>query len=121
MTTPRPVVFLDVSLCGNVSSGFILIYFSADASVVLLISLFPVLSVIVSSTHLLLCRCICLNVCSHTKKQRIFTGVKEGRVVIELFKDIVPKTSENFRCLCTGERGTGNAGSPLHLKVFIRA
>ena len=106
MTTPRPVVFLDVSLCGNVSSGFILIYFSADASVVLLISLFPVLSVIVSSTHLLLCH---------------LSGVKEGRVVIELFKDIVPKTSENFRCLCTGERGTGNAGWPLHLKVFIRA
>jgi hypothetical protein len=26
------------------------------------------------------------------------------RVVVELFDDVVPKTAENFRCLCTGER-----------------
>lgn len=27
-----------------------------------------------------------------------------GRVVVELFSDICPKTCENFRCLCTGEQ-----------------
>ncbi|DBA76983.1 hypothetical protein WJX77_003955 [Trebouxia sp. C0004] len=43
-------------------------------------------------------------------------GQPVGRVVIELFADIVPKTCENFRCLCTGERGVGTSGRKLHFK-----
>jgi len=39
-----------------------------------------------------------------------------GRIVIELFADIVPKTAENFRCLCTGERGRGKSGKQLTFK-----
>ena len=39
-----------------------------------------------------------------------------GRLVFELRSDIVPKTAENFRALCTGERGQGQRGKALHYK-----
>ena len=43
-------------------------------------------------------------------------GQAAGRIVMELRADVAPKTAENFRALCTGEKGAGRSGKPLHFK-----
>jgi len=39
-----------------------------------------------------------------------------GRIVMQLYADITPKTAENFRALCTGEKGPGVQAKMLHFK-----
>ena len=45
-------------------------------------------------------------------------GQAAGRITMALTAN-TPKTTENFRALCTGEKGVGKSGKPLHFKGCV--
>ena len=54
-----------------------------------------------------------------TENPRVYMDIQigsesAGKIVMELFADVVPRTAENFRALCTGEKGFGYRGCPFH-------
>jgi len=58
---------------------------------------------------------------SDSSNPKVFFDIKiaselAGRIEFELFYKHYPKTTENFRVLCTGEKGVGKSGLPLHFK-----
>lgn len=58
---------------------------------------------------------------SHEGNSRVWLDVSlddkpAGRLNFVLFNNVVPRTAENFRALCTGEKGTAKSGKPLHFK-----
>ncbi|KAJ5288995.1 hypothetical protein N7478_002025 [Penicillium angulare] len=61
---------------------------------------------------------------AESQRSRVFFDIQIGdekpaRVAFELFDDVVPKTADNFRALCTGEKGIGQQGKPLTYKGSI--
>jgi peptidyl-prolyl isomerase D len=47
-------------------------------------------------------------------------GTSAGKIIFKLYDDVVPRTTRNFTCLCTGEKGIGKiTGKPMTFERSI--
>ena len=60
--------------------------------------------------------CLCACACTQVDMQIKIGSEVAVKLLIGLFGGVVPRTLENFKALCTGEKGVGKAGKPLHYK-----
>jgi peptidylprolyl isomerase len=49
-----------------------------------------------------------------TKQKRMIVRLPNQRIVVKLFTKVAPLACQNFLALCTGEKGKGKSGKPLH-------
>lgn len=69
-----------------------------------------------SPTPTCLCRKVDPKVTSRVFFDVSIDGQDAQRVELGLWGNVAPKCAENFRALCTGEKGVGKAGVALHFK-----
>ena len=85
--------------------------------------------ILIAITHIDFCKCFNAKallretgkILKMQYNKKVFFDVKvgaqkPGRIVFGLFGHVVPRTVENFRALCTGEKGDGIKGKKLHYK-----